>query len=336
MTPPQSATEERVDDQTEEQATSTRPTDAGSVGSAVDAMTAQYKNLKESQILLMQSLGGPQAFVAHVAPRVLNHFAGQWTERQVLSETTAGWAAADERLAQCARCPADGGACDGSLAALAPGLTVLQGATPSGIEFLPCAKWERFLSLGRMRNAGVPESLVRMTLDHLFERQDGYPLRDGVRRWLGAVRRREPVPSFLLTSGMAQRRTEFLAAVTHHLVMSARLRVHYTFGPKLAVELRDYYDQGTSGTDPLERCALADVLVFDFLDPEPASREKWKPWFVERIDQMLWKRLGEMKPTIISSRMNVEEFSKHFTYASLFTIEEISITDPNFGPFRHS
>ena len=302
-----------------------RTPDPGTLGSALSDLAEEYKKLREDQALRMQALGGPRAYVAHVAPRVLSLFNGPLTERQAMSENDSGWATADKRVSECANCPAIGGACANSDQ---PGERVELNET--GLVFLPCQKFERWRVIERQQMAEVPESLFGVTLDDLFERVEGYPRRDELRRWIGAVRRRQPSTSFLLTGGHHTRRTALLGALSYQFASETRLkklRIRYTYGPKLYAELREYYDD--AGDDPLAACKRADVLFFDFLDPSD-----WKEWFIQRIDLLLWERLGGCKPTVISTVLNRDAFLKTFKYTSTWQIGELSITDPALGPFR--
>jgi hypothetical protein len=101
----------------------------------------------------------------------------------------------------------------------------------------------------------------------------------------------------------------------------------------MAALLREHYNAETE-EDPLARCAAADVLVFDFLDPVPVSREAWKPWFIERIDRMIYTRLSESKPTVLVSRAKLTELQEHFQYMSVLPLGELDISEAAFGPFR--
>jgi hypothetical protein len=303
------------------------------IGSSPQDLLAKYLEMKDNLAKTVSEAGGPEAFIREVAPRALSLFAGPWSAKLVATENLVGWSQANERLAQCATCPGHGRTpCDGSLG-LKEGLKIR--IDVESIHFDDCDRFSDWKRERRILAAGIPSALSAVTLDRLFERvADGrYPIRDQLRAWMGKVLKESAAPSFLLTGGQSRKRTELAAAIARNLCRNPFLHVHYTFGPLLAALLREHYNDETD-EDPLAKCAAADVLIFDFLDPVPISREAWKPWFIERIDRMLYGRLSAEKPTILSSRASLVEISEHFQYMSVLPLLELDISDPEFGPFR--
>lgn len=284
--------------------------------------------MEEAQKERIRESGGPQAYVQKVAPSFCSLFNGTITEEMAVEHPEPLWQEINDRAAQCLGCPETGGTCANSFHE-GERLAI----TGKSVDFVPCSRWKEYRLREKLRRAGVPPELVGVGFRDLFDRTPvgDYQLRDDFLAWYGKVVRREATPSLILTGGKTSVRTMFLAAITRQ-VASHGVRVGYTFGPKLASELRRYYDKSEGEESPLAELEALDVLAFDYLDPKPLSREPWAPWFVERVDQLLWSRVGAQKVTVMCSRMRASELMTHFEYTATFPIAELQLDDPRFGP----
>lgn len=294
-----------------------------------------YRDLNAIQASEIYRLGGPEAYIRATAPRLLPLYPGPWTEEIVRAETTAGWVRADERLAQCAKCPPHGGTCDQDGGAPRGHLVRADGGV---LSYERCQKWPEWVDRKNLITAGVPESGVGWAFARLFEVAPPgvYPMRDMLFAWTAEVAaRRKPLP-FVLTGGQPQERTRIACAIARAAVRGNQRRLlHYTYGPKLAAELMVHF-QEKSEVSPLTACEESFVFIFDACDPKPPNREAWKPWFLEKVDQMLLKRIGDQMPTIIVSRHTKAELMRVFSYASAFAdgLGELDITSSAFGMKR--
>lgn len=311
-----------------------RTPDPGWIGADPQYSQTIYKKLQENKAKKVADLGGPEGFIRAMCPNALSLFAGPWSEKLVLSENEVGWSASNQRIAECARCPTRGGTpCESSTLAVKEGIKVRIDA--ERIHYDRCDRFGQWVKERRIIRAGVPHALIDVTIGSLLERSrpNQYPLRDQLEWWVQSAVHEEKPPSFLLTGGQSKKRTGLAVGIARSLCRNPGLDVHYTFGPLLAALLREHYNEEID-TDPLDRCAKAAVLVFDFLDPVPQERERWKPWFVERIDRMLFTRLSDKKPTILVSRARVAELQEHFHLMGVLPLLELDVMLPEFGPFR--
>lgn len=306
----------------------------GLTGAAIHEKLATLDQAQESEIL---QHGGPEAFLRARAPAVLTLFSGPWEPRLVQAETTAAWVSAGERLVECARCPAHGGTCKDAVSVAPIGHQV--GYAPdTGLVYRACGKWGIFEERERARASGVPAALLDWPLERLLLGDPG-PVRTELLAWLELARSTEKAPSFLVTGRSAVDRTRLAAGIAMDLVRRGA-RVHYTFAPRLAADMRDYWsrakndDAAQSVESPIDRAESASILVFDFVDPRPVSREPWADWFLSRVDLMLYRRLSADRPTVLASRLSVSELFKHFEYAGAFPVLECDMGVEAFGEIR--
>jgi hypothetical protein len=305
---------------------SKRVPNPGWIGGAAftpEDVMAAFKKVREEQTAELRASESPEAFIRQKAPRVLSLYPGPWTEELAFAETTAGWQMADARMAQCAVCPAHGGACldsrdEGKLVVVTQNLQ-------EPVRYEACGKWRIFRERRRVRRAGVPDSHLEWTLRNLFGEEPNEQV-TRLRSWIVAAGTGDPMPSFLLTGGEHSDRRKLATAIAHEAVMRTKKRVHYTFAPKLFMDMRDYLKNEEGGENPFETCTEADIFVMDFVDPKPVSREPWSEWFTARVDTMLWTRLSGCKPTVLSSRASRAELWGNFDYCSGIEIGELDIS----------
>ena len=314
-----------------------QPPSPGLVGSGLSrAIGATYESLKATQALSIQKCGSPEAYMRATAPAVLRVYPGPWTDEAVQAETTAGWQQAGQRIDACARCPPHGGACEGDLSP-ARGHTV--SVAEARVSFARCARWPEWIDRKALVRGGVPEALLVHTLERLIgplkEMTGTYPLRAMLIRWTEKVSSGGATSPFVLTGGTARLRTALAAAVARGAITGNRVTgLCYTFGPRLAAELIERYRSRTDiEDDPVRVCEAAKILVFDACDPRPPGREPWKGWFLDKVDEMLWKRIGSELPTVIVSRLGKEKLMEALpSSATLATaLGELDVSRPEFG-----
>ena len=317
-------------------------------------LLARYQEVKAKDAREVEEAGGADAFVRVHLPLIRTLYPGPWTAEFIAAETLGGWRMAEARLRQCAICPAQGGTCEDAFGDTGPeGKRVVirpeLATEPSTAErpqgspmvFEPCDKWQVFRYRAAAARSGIPERMLGDTMEYFsaLDRHEQASVAtehskerwSDLRKWIEAARASDP-PSFVLTGGSSPTRTALAVAVAKMLVgkYTNKRGVYYTFGPRLAAELRDHFDQEEALRDPLgpmARCEAATVLVFDFCDPAPKTREPWAPWFREKVDLMIWKRLGANKPTILVSPKSLEELWESFECASIYTMLELNVEE---------
>lgn len=91
-------------------------------------------------------------------------------ETVVTTETQAFWTGIEARLAECARCPPEGAACEPSSERISPGKVVrlqVSGARARAIE-TPCERYSEFRMARKLEAAGVDKRLSRVKLAELI------------------------------------------------------------------------------------------------------------------------------------------------------------------------
>ena len=307
----------------------------GDVATAeADRLEKLYGEMQARQEARILELGGPAAYVQEKAPRISSQYSGKVTLKLVMSDNEYAWTFAGERTEECARCPPKGGTCANSKD---PGETIVIENEALGRG--KCGKYVGYVLRKNMAFRGVPETLLDVSLDDLLEKNANYPLRVDLAKWIWkAIKHQKPFP-LLLTGGHGWDRTQLMAAIMRNLCQDWPLfmNAHYTFGPRLAMQLKEYYklhDQAGEADSPLYQCGKCDVLVIDNIDPRPPGKEEWKPWFIEAIDYMLWERISENKTTLMASRMSAKELAEFFDLSFMLPIAELSLDNPGFGPFK--
>ncbi len=208
-----------------------------------------------------------------------------------------------------------------------------------GLAYRACGKWSLFVELERARRAGIPEALLDWSLERLLVGDGEHPLRRELLGWLevaASVGKAGKAPSFLVTGKTAADRTRLAVSIARELVRRGA-RVKYTFAPRLAAEMKVHFgrsresDMPQGELRPIDVAENAHILVFDFVDPKPQSREPWAEWFRAMVDMLLWRRLSAERPTVLVSRLSVQELMGHFEYASTFPVLECNMDHPDFG-----
>jgi hypothetical protein len=162
------------DEQPPEQEQSLNPQTLPSLENTLRAIHEANRTAFQKEI---DQAGGPRQWLASV-PRVLEIVQSS-TPREpsdsaynylLQLETKAFWTGIETRLGECARCPPEGGACDGPARdRLNEGIFVRLEVLPSGPREHPklCARYQEFRLARRLEKGGVVHLLSRTVLEEI-------------------------------------------------------------------------------------------------------------------------------------------------------------------------
>ena len=90
--------------------------------------------------------------------------------------------------------------------------------------------------------------------------------------------------------------------------------------PDLLSELRDTYNSDTSELNIINRYADVPLLILDDLGAEQAKNTEW---IEDRLYQVINRRHGEMKPTIITSNLSLRQLSHRIGIRNTERVREL-------------
>lgn len=137
------------------------------------SLQAIHQAGQEAFLKELQEQGGALRWCQSRLPRVTS-LVSSTTDSSVMesviqSETQAFWIGLEARLAECARCPPEGAACEASSERIEPGKLVqleISGAHARARE-APCERYSDFRMSRKLEAAGVDKRLSRVKLLHL-------------------------------------------------------------------------------------------------------------------------------------------------------------------------
>lgn len=288
----------------------------------------------------VRALGGPEEWLRAKSPNVLRRLPGALTEEILFSETAETWIGASERIGQCANCPQYGGTCANHGSAIPDGQVVQIGT--SGIARQPCRRWKIWEERSSLSVTGLPDLLLEWSIERVIgtERDAQYwPQREDLHHWIEEARKPDFKRWLVVTGERSVVRTRLLASIAREIVRDVPKIVHYTWCPKLATGLKEFFarkdrDSDETQASPIERCESAWCFFLDFVDPRPGGgRAAWSDWFLARVDEMLFHRLSVGLPTIIGTPLSIQKLADCFPMTGPFLEPVvIDIGHTSFGP----
>lgn len=259
----------------------------------------------------IEAAGGAQKWLISCAPRSRSAVAdlnesillGEESDLQafLLQDTESFWTGLNTRLRECAHCPEDGAACDGSLDRLTPGLQVrlrLAENVPSE-EYKNCSRYRAFRVRRRLESYGLDPRLSAVTLKTLS------PVREEVEAAFNVFMdagEGKPAPrgSELLIEGKLAR--EYGAALFRntlaHFGSASYQSVH---APTLVSNAKDA--MATKQDSPITPLHDRDVLLIDGFD-SALMKERWG---LAALQRLVTRRHDLMLCTIITSLCPAKE-----------------------------
>ncbi len=283
---------------------------------AGDEFAALLKKGRDELAAAVESAGGPEAWwvangLGPVPPGL--------TLEAILTETAGFWVWASERAMQCARCPAEGGAC-------ADPSEILRGQQlvwEAGPVARRCGRWREWVLRDWLRRSGVDPLFVGFRLENfrLPNPQTYATLEQFWQRALGTEG-----DSWLVLSGPHHSGKTHLAVALLAEVKRRRLNraCWYTSMHMLPRALKVHY-RDEQQPDPLEHVRTADVVVIDHLGA------KLPPWLREAIEEPLVLRWQRRQPTVITTLDSAQQLAQTFPALTGF---DQKIAEIRLGPTR--
>ena len=256
----------------------------------VNSLRTLHQNERRQFSAEVTQLGGPVAWLRTYAHRTLPLFPQGLPEAVLLGETRAFWVSADQRIGECGRCPAHGGACaDGKIAV--PEGMVITVPSDGGIELTPCAKWREYELRQALTAWNVPPPLADARVTEPVLSPAAIEYMNNRTGWCVVTR--------------ADRRTapDLLVPMFEFVAHAAGGSAWYDWCPRVARMLRAYFDNRGTEEDPRGRLRDATVLALDFVDPR-----RWQPWFVDALDELLYLRAG--RTTLLATPLGIDELAQ--------------------------
>ena len=283
--------------------------------SPIQGLEAGFRALQEANQQAfrkaIEQAGGAQKWLISCAPRsrsavaALNESLLLGEESELLAfllqDTESFWTGLNTRLRECARCPEDGAACDGSLDRLTPGLQVrlrIADGVPSE-QYKNCSRYRAFRVRRRLESYGLDPRLSTVTLKTLA------PVREETETAFNLFMdagEGKPAPrgSELLIEGRLAR--EYGAALFRntlaHFGSASYQSVH---APTLVSVAKDA--MATKQDSPITPLHEKDVLLIDAFD-SALMKERWG---LAALQRLVTRRHDLMLATIITSLCPAKE-----------------------------
>lgn len=216
----------------------------------------------------------------------------------IQGSTPAGLMAAKERLAFCARCPAEGGLCDDEqIRDFRPGhLPVWR----DRLDAEPCVKWPGHLLRRRLRRAGVPERMLsaRFVTYHPRTKLQKAAL-TACGRYVDEFDGSSGL--MLCGAGLGIGKTHLAVATLAALLDRGAIRTSlFALSSQLLASARTTAildrEEGSAARERLRLAASVDLLVLDDLGAHKTSE-----WVHEQMHALMDARWADRKATILTS-----------------------------------
>lgn len=211
--------------------------------------------------------------------------------------------ALETRLAQCARCPAHGGACDGDTTPGAyPCGERVTGSNAGALVVEPCDRWREHELREWLGIVGVPPLLQSARLRDFDTRTPNRALASkAATEFLERTLGRPDRPLALQLHGRTgSGKSHLAAAVT--AALHRRRRVAFVYVPALIDRIRAVIDHRPGAQFALERTATAPVLVLDDLGAERPT-----DFVREKLEAIIHERVYRMQPFVVTSNLDPSE-----------------------------
>lgn len=241
--------------------------------------------------------GGVRSFLReHYAPldRIVPPRA---TEQELGGHALWEFDHAKARLEECARCPQDGGACDGASGLYAEGLEPVWGE--HGLTPRRCARWARYEERRRLARAGVGRSMLGVSFDGIAPRSASQ------RRAIETCREfvdNDPVAngfSLVLQGPTGAGKTHLAVAVLRELLRRRRSGL-FAYVPLMLDEVKRQWLEFES-SELFERAISSDVLVLDDLGAERPT-----PFKSEKLEILVSTRAFHARSLVITQNAPLE------------------------------
>lgn len=121
------------------------------------------------------------------------------------------------------------------------------------------------------------------------------------------MERGEPLASYYLHGPVGTGKTGLAAGYLQHWILTRGKPGRFVTAPRLFAELRATYDGENSELSVLERYSRTPLLVLDDLGSESTRSADW---VADRLYQILGERHDELRPTVITSNLNLDALTE--------------------------
>jgi DNA replication protein DnaC len=174
----------------------------------------------------------------------------------------------------------------------------------SDLEAIPCECRQHQLVAERLHQARIPPKFLNKTIDNYTGRgRIQSEVRKAARAYVSGFHLREEMKGLLIVGQIGSGKSHIAIAILKEIIKKGYRGLYYSV-PELLQRIRETYssESDEAEADVLDMISEVDLLVLDDLGGDAAPA-----WVRDRLYLLINRRYEENKPTIVTSRYDLEE-----------------------------